>query len=84
MENLNQLLPNIKDTKKLYLVNILFTNLSKQPLFITDNPTFGVNFFNQWKKQNGRGELLCQIEPMILIESQKYEKTDIQTSILEI
>jgi len=78
MENLTI---NIDGIKKLFLVNILFPDLSKKPLFITDDATFAVNFFNQWKKQNGIDNMLCQIEPIDLIESYKFKKTDIQTSI---
>jgi len=65
---------------KLYLVNILYSDLTKKPLFITDDQIFGINFFNQWKRLNNKMNLLCQIEPINLIESTKFEKTDIQTS----
>jgi len=77
---MNPIIPKFNGIKKLFLVNILFPDLSKKPLFITDDATFAVNFFNQWKRLNGKLDLLCQIEPMDLIESAKFEKTDIQTS----
>ncbi len=78
---MNPIIPKFNGIKKLFLVNILFPDLSKKPLFITDDATFAVNFFNQWKKQNGIDNMLCQIEPIDLIESYKFKKTDIQTSI---
>lgn len=66
--------------KQIYLVNIINKDLTKKPLFTTDDQTFGVNYFNQWKRLNGKDELLCQIEPIELIESADFKKTDILTS----
>lgn len=73
---------NSKIHTKLYLINIVTQQLKKQPLFITDDATFGVNYFNQWKKQNSKENLLCQIQPIDFILSKNFTKTDIQTSRL--
>jgi len=67
---------------KLYLVNIIHKDLSKKPLFITDDSTFGINYFNQWKKQQSKEDLLCQVEPIELIKSSDFIKTDIQMSTI--
>jgi len=69
-------------TTKLYLINIVTQQLLKKPLFITDDATFGVNYFNQWKKQNSKEDMLCQIQPIDFISSNDFNKTDIQTSQL--
>lgn len=66
--------------KKIFLVNIIDKHLNTKPLFTTDDQTFGVNYFNQWKRQNGMEELLCQIEPIDFISSEIAKDTDIQTS----
>lgn len=68
--------------KKLYLINTVTQQLKKKPLFLTDDATFGVNYFNQWKKQNSKEEMLCQIQPIEFISSGDFTKTDIQTSQL--
>ncbi len=68
--------------KNLYLVNIIHKDLTKTPLFITDDSTFGINYFNQWKKQQAKEDLLCQVEPIEFINSSDFTKTDIQMSTL--
>lgn len=65
----------------LFLISVI-TNDTKQPIFIADDQIFGINFFNQWKYENGLEHCVCQIEPINFIKKSDYEHTDIQTSMI--
>jgi len=74
-----KLLIENKNSVEFYLINLIYPNLKKKPLFITDDATFGVNYFKQWKLKNGKENWLCQVEPIEFIDSKAFAKTDIQT-----
>jgi len=65
---------------KLFLVSKINSDLTKTPLFVTNDNVFGVNYFNQWKKVNGLDDVLCQVTPIEFIHSKLSEKTDIPTT----
>ena len=78
-----KLKPTLDSSEKLYIINRITSKGEIKPVFITDDQTFGVNFFNQYKIIHGMQNDLCQIEPLSFIKSDKFKNTDIQQSTIE-
>ena len=63
-------------TKPAFLVSAIVGENEIVPIFITDNPTFGLRYFNKWKIDHGFAENVAKVEQLPFITEVPIDKRD--------
>ncbi len=64
-----------------FLVSAIVGENQIIPVFITDNPTFGIRHFNNWKIDHGFAEVIAKVEQLPLITEVSITDTNLKLII---